>query len=164
MDEMGPLQPIPRGGRSWGKCVARRPDRYTRAGTTQWLAAFAPHTGKGLGKGYDRKRTEEVQDFLENVLLPAYPEDHIYMIWDNLSSHKTQIHWQQQKDIKERITFVWLPTNSPWLNLIEAYFSVLGRVALHNTDFKTTMEINEALEKSTDYLNSNPKSYKWDYI
>jgi transposase len=160
MDEMGPLQPIPRGGRSWGKRVARRPDRYPRSGTIQWLAAFAPHTGKTIGKGYARKRTQEVQDFLEHVLLPAYPEDHIYMIWDNLSSHKTQEGWRQREDIKERITFVWLPTNSPWLNLIEAYFSVLSRVALQNTNFKTHMKITGTLEEATQYLNENPKNYR----
>jgi len=162
MDEMGPLQPIPRGGRSWSRTVPRRPNRYPRTGTVQWLAAFAPHSGRVVGKTYERKRTEDVRDFLEHVLLPAFPHTHIYMIWDNLSSHKSQREWQQRH--KDRISFVWLPTNSPWLNLIESYFSVLSRLALHNTDFKTASEIGIALEKATNYLNQNPKEYKWNYI
>lgn len=162
MDEMGPLQPIPRGGRSWGKKVSRRPNRYPRTGTIQWLAAFAPHSGQAVGKAYERKRSEDVRHFLEDVLLPAFPREHIYMIWDNLSSHKSQKQWQ--KNFKDRISFVWLPTNSPWLNLIEAYFSVLSRIALHNTNYKTPSEITVALEKSTEYLNQNPKKYKWNYM
>ena len=43
MDEIGRLQTIPRGGCSWGRRAARRPDRYKRNGTVQLLAAFAPH-------------------------------------------------------------------------------------------------------------------------
>jgi len=31
------------------------------------------------------------------------------------------------------VRFVWIPTNASWLNLIEAWFSVLERTALHNT-------------------------------
>ncbi len=162
MDEMGPLQPIPRGGRSWGRKVSRRPDRYPRTGTVQWLAAFSPHTGHGVGKAYENKRADDVRDFLENILLPAFPQKHIHMIWDNFSSHKSQKQWQQ--NFKDRISFVWLPTNSPWLNLIESYFSVLSRVALHNTDYKTKSEMTEALGKGPDYLNHNPKKYKWNYI
>jgi len=162
MDELGPLQPIPRGGRSWGRTVSRRSNRYPRTGTVQWLAAFAPHSGYAVGKAYRRKRSEDIRNFLDNVLLPAFPHTHIYMIWDNLSSHKSQKEWQ--KNVKERISLIWLPTNSPWLNLIESYFSVLSRIALHNTDFKTFSEINVALEKATAYLNQNPKRYKWNYI
>jgi len=162
MDEMGPLQPIPRGGRSWGMKVSRRPSRYPRTGTVQWLAAFAPHSGRAVGKAYQRKRTGEVRDFLENALLPAFSETHVYMIWDNLSSHKTQQKWQQK--FKDRISFVWLPTNSPWLNLIEAYFSVLSRVSLHNTNFEDISQVTAALEKGTDFLNRSPKCYRWNYI
>ncbi len=157
MDEMGPLQPIPRGRRSWGKKVSRRPNRYPRTGAIQWLAAFAPHSEQAVGKAYERKRTEDVRHFLEDVLLPVFPQEHIYMIWDNLSSHKNQK--QRQQNCKDRISFVWFLTNGPWLNLIEAYFSVLSRVALHNTDYKTTSEITVALKKSTDYLNRYPKRY-----
>lgn len=162
MDELGPLQPIPRGGRSWNKTFSRRSNRYPRTGTIQWLAAFAPHYGRAVGKAYPRKRGEDICDFLEHVLLPWYPLKHIYMIWDNLSSHKCQKEWQ--KKFKEHISFIWLPTNCPWLNLIESYFSVLCRIALHNTDFKKDAEISTALEKATDYLNQNPKQYKWNYL
>jgi len=162
MDELGPLQPIPRGGRSWNKTVSRRSNRYPRTGTIQWLSAFAPHYGHSVGKAYPRKRGEDIRDFLEHVLLPGFPLKHIYMIWDNLSSHKCQRVWQ--KNFKDRISFIWLPTNCPWLNLIESYFSVLCRIALHNTDFKTGAEIGTALEKATDYLNQNPKQYKWNYL
>ena len=104
MDKMGPLQPIPRGGRSWGKKVSRRPARYQRTGTIQRLAAFAPYTGQSVGMAYKGKKAEDVRDFLENILLPAFPQKHIHMIWDNLSCHKSQIQWQQ--NFNERISFV----------------------------------------------------------
>jgi len=162
MDELGPLEPIPRGGPSWGWQAQRRPNRYQRTGTVQWLAGFAPHLGIAIGNAYPRKRTTEVRHFLEQVLLPAFPDRHLYLIWDNLSSHQTQQAWLSC--VKDRISVVWLPTNCPWLNLVEAYFSVLTRTALHNTNFKTTQEISKVLEKAADYLNRNPKKYKWNHI
>lgn len=162
MDEMGPLQPIPRGGRSWGLKVARRPDRYSRTrGTIQWLAAFAPHQGYALGQAYARKTGADIQDFLERVR-QAFTGRHIYLIWDNLSAHKSQRQWLE--DYQDQLTPVWLPTNSPWLNLIESYFSVLSRLALHNTNFESTAEISVALGKAQDYMNQNPKVYQWNYL
>ena len=49
LDELGPLRMIPRGGRSWRRQAARRPDRYRRCGAVQLWAAFAPRRGHGVG-------------------------------------------------------------------------------------------------------------------
>jgi hypothetical protein len=73
LDEMGPLQTIPRGGRSWGRRAARRPDRYRRNGTVQLLAAFAPHRGQGVGQ-FPRKTGEASLEFLQTTVLPAFPK------------------------------------------------------------------------------------------
>ena len=77
-DEMGPLQTIPRGGKAWGNSPSRRPDRYRRNGTLQWLCAFSPHTGKAVGKGYLSKPAETVCDFWENYLLRYWPKGRIH--------------------------------------------------------------------------------------
>jgi transposase len=151
MDEMGPLQTIPRGGRSWGRRAARRPDRYKRNGTVQLLAAFAPHRGQGVGRAVLRKTGEATLEFLQTTVLPAFPEGKIYLVWDNLSAHKKALRLWEPKP--ERVRFVWMPTNASWLNLIEAWFSVLERTALHNTYLRTTAEIEASLQRGIAYLN-----------
>lgn len=63
VDEMGPLATIPRGGRGWGKKLARRPDRYHKGKTIQLLAAFAPHTGRAIGLASPNKTGEVMEHF-----------------------------------------------------------------------------------------------------
>jgi transposase len=159
MDEMGPLQTIPRGGRSWGRRAARYPDRYKRNGTVQLMAAFAPHRGHGVGRAVPRKTGEATLEFLQSTVLPASPEGIIYLVWDNLSAHKKALRLWEPKP--ERVRFVWIPTDASWLNLIEAWFSVLERTALHNTYLRTPAEIEASLLRGIAYLNEHPKPYRW---
>jgi hypothetical protein len=56
------------------------------------------------------------------------------------------------------VEFVWTPTNASWLNLIEPWFLVLEKTALHNTDLKTTEAIAEHLLRGIDYLQRASKT------
>jgi hypothetical protein len=53
-----------------------------------------------------------------------------------------------------------MSTNSSWLNSIESYSATLQRTALHNPDYKTPEEINQALHRGLLYLNETPRAYK----
>lgn len=157
---MGPLATIPRGGRSWGQKPARRSGRYHKGKTIQLLAAFAPHTGRGVGVPNNCKTAEIVLEFLRTTVLSQYgAEAKIYLIWDNFSSHRKALNLWQPKPYN--VEFVWTPTNASWLNLIEPWFLVLEKTALHNTDLKTTGEIAEHLLQGIEYLNSHPRPYRW---
>jgi len=160
---MGPLQTIPRGGRSWGKIPQRRPDRYKRNGTLQWFSAFCPHTGRAIGKGFPTKSSEDCLAFWLEHMLPFWPRGGIHLVMDNLSAHKKALRLLPAR-IARRIHVYWTPTNSSWLNLIESYFAVLQRTALHNTDYKTPQEIEKGLFRGTEYLNENPRPYIWKKI
>jgi transposase len=153
MDEMGPLQTIARGGR-WGRRGAGRPDRYKRNRTVQLLAAFAPHRGQGVGRAVPRKTGEATLEFLQTIVLPAFPEGIIYLVWDNLSAHKKALRLWEPKP--ERMRFVWIATNASWQNLIEAWFSVLERTDLHSTYLRTSLEIEASLLRGIAYPNEQP--------
>jgi putative transposase len=76
------------------------------------------------------------------------------------SAHKKALRLWEPKP--ERVRFVWiLSTNASWLNLTEAWFSVLERTALHNTYLRTTTEIEAHLLRGIAYLNEHPKPYRW---
>jgi hypothetical protein len=53
------------------------------------------------------------------------------------------------------------PTNASWLNLIEPWFLVLEKTALHNTNLKTTDAIAQNLKQGIDHLNDHPRPYRW---
>lgn len=162
-DEMGPLQTIPRGGQSWGRKAALRPDRYKRNGTVQWFCAFNPHSGLAVGKGFPTKSAESCRSFWLEYMLPTWPKGGIHLVMDNLSAHKKAFR-ELPARIRRRIHVYWTPTNSSWLNLVESYFATLQRTALHNTDYKTTNEIEQGLWRGTHYLNENPRPYRWKKI
>lgn len=162
-DEMGPLQTIPRGGKAWGRRANLRPDRYKRNGTVQWLCAFNPHTGIAIGKGFSTKSAESCRAFWLEHMLPSWPKGGIHLVMDNLSAHKNALRELPAK-IRRRIHVYWTPTNSSWLNLIESYFASLQRTALYNTYYKTPQEIEQGLHRGTEYLNENPRAYKWKKI
>jgi hypothetical protein len=158
---MGPLATIPRGGRCWGRKTARRSGRYHKSKTIQLLAAFAPHTGRGVGVPNPCKTGEVVLEFLQTTVLPQYSgQGKIYLVWDNFSAHRRALTlWQPRpRDVE----FLWTPTNASWLNLIEPWFLVLEKTALYNTDLKTTAAIAEHLLEGIDYLNAHPRPYRWN--
>jgi len=72
MDELGPLQTIPRGGHSWGRRAARRPDRYKRNGNVQLLAALLP-CGHGVGQAVPRKPARRSWNFSRRSYCPSFP-------------------------------------------------------------------------------------------
>ncbi len=56
--------------------------------------------------------------FLEQVAA-RWPDDHLVLVLDNASYHKTATLRAWFADRADRISVVWLPTYSPQLNLIE---------------------------------------------
>ena len=98
-------------------------------------------------------------EFLQKTVLPEFPLGTIYLVWDCLSAHKKALRLWEPKP--QRVQFVWTPTNSSWLNLIEPWFSVPERTALQNTHLRTPEAIEENLAWGIGYLNAHPRSYKW---
>jgi len=161
-DELGPLQTIPRGGRSWAKKAALRADRYSRRhGTLQFFAAFCPRNGLAAGRGAPNKSSSRCRDFLREVVLKTWRRGRIHLILDNLSAHKAPAVREWAAKHRKRIKFHWLPTNSSWLNLVESYFATLERTALHNTHYRTPREIERGLARGMNYLNHHPRPYLW---
>lgn len=163
LDEMGPLQTIPRGGKAWGPQAQRRSDRYRRAGTLQWFGAFCPTTGLAVGKGFARKGGEDCRAFLEQYVFPFWPRGAIHLVLDHLRVHTKALRELPYR-LRRRLRLYWTPTNSSWLNLIETHFSVLKATALANSHYRTPDEIDQALLAGLRYLNAHPTAYKWTKI
>jgi transposase len=79
---------------------------------------------------------------------------------DNLNSHHakqvllftlTHPHWE----------FVYLPTRTPYLNLIEPWWKVLRSLALKGRRFETWQDVCNAVRAATDYWNQHRHPFRW---
>jgi transposase len=145
VDEFGPLNLMPRKGKSWWPqgSPARLRATYDRTGgVMHMLAALDLATGKILYRIRKRKRWRELLSFLK-TLRARWPGESLYVIVDNFSPHKhpNVREWATANDVD----LVFLPTYSSWLNWIESEFAALRYFALNGTDHRTHTEQNAAI-------------------
>ena len=151
VDEFGPLNLQPRPGRQWAavsgksKEPGRRPRRrlratYTRAaGIRHLFAAYELGEDKLFGHIKPRKTRARFLEFCR-YLRSLYPaETRIAIICDNFSPHLTT---RKDKRVAQWATannaeIACTPTNSSWLNRIEAQFTALRYFTLDGTDHAT---------------------------
>src|SRR5262249_28871103 len=148
VDEFGPLGVQPRPGRQWaaisgkGKEPGRAPRRrlratYTRtAGVRHLFAAYELGEDKLYGHIKPRKTRTRFLEFCR-YLRALYPAaTRIAIICDNFSPHLTTRRdgrvgaWAKANNVE----IAYTPTNSSWLNRIEAQFAALRYFTLDGTD------------------------------
>ena len=154
VDELGPLNLQPRPGRQWAAISGKKkePGRaprprlratYTRtAGVRHLFAAYELGEDKLSGHIKPRKTRGRFLEFCR-YLRSLYPPDvRIAIVCDNYSPHLTTAKdrrvatWATASNVEIACT----PTNSSWLNRIEAQFTALRYFALDGTDHASHKE------------------------
>jgi transposase len=154
VDEFGPLGRQPRPGRQWAAVSGKNkePDReprrrmratYTRtAGVRHLLAAYELGEDKLFGHIKPRKTRARFLEFCR-YLRSLYPAaTRIAIVCDNFSPHLTTRKdrrvgtWAKANNVE----IAYTPTNSSWLNRIEAQFTALRYFALDGTDHASHKE------------------------
>lgn len=134
-DECGPLELRPLPGVCWAP--QNHPQRlratyHRRAGTEQFLAFYDVHDDCLAGTIHKRKTSRDLLAAWKR-LRACYPKAmRIYLILDNLSSHRHPLLTEYARD--HNIRLVPTPTYASWLNAIEAHFNPLKRFCLTNSD------------------------------
>lgn len=159
---MGPLGIRTYMGAKWTAKQKRPPVAPDYGGHDDKLWVFGalePATGLVTTRT-DRKRTRfEFIDFLDQVV-QTWSTGELIFILDNLSVHKT-LDVQLWALAYPRVRFLFQPTYSPWLNLIEPWWKTLKNLALKGRTFTTTQQVGLAIEQATDYWNDHRHPYKW---
>jgi transposase len=154
VDEFGPLNLQPRPGRQWaavsgkGKEPGREPRprmraTYTRTeGVRHLFAAYELGEDKLFGHVKPRKTRARFLEFCR-YLRSLYPAaTRIAIICDNFSPHLTTARdgrvgaWASMNNVE----IAYTPTNSSWLNRVEAQFTALRYFALDGTDHASHKE------------------------
>jgi transposase len=147
VDEFGPLNLQPRLGRQWavsGKNAepgrAPRPRMratYTRTqGVRHLFATYELGEDRMYGHVNPRKNRARFLEFCRYLRTLYPPQVRIAIICDNYSPHLTTAKDSRVGDwaAANNVEIAYTPTNSSWLNRIEAQFTALRYFALDGTD------------------------------
>jgi transposase len=148
LDEFGPLNLMPHPGRQWAALSGKNaePDRLPRPrrratynrndGVRHLFAAYNLIDDKLFGHVKPRKKRAQFLEFARYLRTLHPPTTRIAIICDNYSPHLTT-----KKDTRigdwaaaNNVEIAYTPTNSSWLNRIEAQFTALRYFALDGTD------------------------------
>ena len=154
LDEFGPLNLMPHPGRHWAERGGRHkdPDRQPRPrrratynrndGVRHLFAAYDLTRDLLFGHIKPRKKRTQFLEFCR-YLRTLYPADvRIAIVCDNYSPHLTTKRCRRVADWAEanNVEIAYTPTNSSWLNRIEAQFTALRYFALDGTDHRSHKE------------------------
>src|ERR671917_37995 len=132
---------------------------YLRHGTTTLFAALEVATGKVTDACTERHRHQEFLGFLKQVAA-AYPRRQLHVVVDNYATHK---HPAVRAWLKghPRVTLHFTPTSGSWLNLVEAFLSIIPRQALRRGNFPTVADLIAAIERFTAAWNDRCRPFTW---
>src|ERR687883_1219308 len=132
---------------------------YVRHGTTTLFAALEVATGRMTEACTDRHRHQEFLAFLKQVAA-AYPRRDLHVVVDNLSTHKHPAvrAWLERHP---RVQLHFTPTSGSWLNLVEAFFSIITRQALRRGSFPTVADLIAAIERFITAWNDRCRPFTW---
>jgi transposase len=154
MDEFGPLNLQPRPGGQWAERGGKHkdPDRaprprmratYSRKdGVRHLLAGYCLTEDRLYGHVKTHKKRSQFLEFCR-YLRSLHPQEvRIAIICDNYSPHLSTKKDSRVGDwaAANNVEIAYTPTNSSWLNRIEAQFTALRRFALDGTDHRSHKE------------------------
>ncbi|MGW2524195.1 IS630 family transposase [Streptomyces sp. NPDC001617] len=148
LDEFGPLNLQPHPGRQWAERGGRHKDPDREPRRRRRATYNRPHGVRHLFAAYDLakdklyghiKKTKNRSKFLEfcRYLRALYPPTvRLAIVCDNYSPHLTTKRCRRVADWAEanNVEIAYTPTNSSWLNRIEAQFTALRYFTLDGTD------------------------------
>jgi transposase len=153
LDRTQPLLPLSaKKPRSWT-------NEYVRHGTQTLLAALEIASGQVVAHVKQRRTSVNFLRFLKDVIA-AFPEHELHMILDNLNIHKNEAarRWLKQHP---RVHFHYTPTHASWVNMVECFFSILGKQALSQSVHTSKHQLKEFLVNYIARNNENPRPFVW---
>lgn len=137
----------------------RRTHDYKRNGTTTLFAALEIATGKVTGTCLPRHRHQEFGRFLRQVAR-AYPDGELHLVMDNYAAHK-RIEIRDWLAANPRIHVHFTPTSGSWLNLVEVWFGIIERQAIHRGTFTSVRDLTGKIRAFIDGWNDRAHPFIW---
>jgi transposase len=137
----------------------RQTHDYQRNGLTSLYAALEVHSGTVVGECHARHTAVDFLQFL-NRLVKQYRRTELHVILDNSSTHKTP-QVKAWLEAHPQVHFHFTPTGASWLNMVEAWFSILTRKSVRRGSFDSVAELIKHIRKYIEHWNDNPVPFIW---
>ncbi len=138
----------------------RRSHDYVRHGTTSLFAAFNIADGTVISELHRRRRAVEFRKFLVAIDKAVPAELDVYLVCDNLSTHKTPAinDWLARHP---RFHMHFTPTGSSWINQVQRWFAFLTDQLLRRGVHKTVAALEKDVREWIKTWNEDPKPFVW---
>jgi transposase len=156
LDRLDPVLPLSPGR------AERHGFEYHRHGTLSLYAALDTKTGKVHGKTAARHTSQDFVAFLGEVTAQCPSGQHIHIILDNLSAHKTKLV-DAFLAVHPQVCLHFTPTYSSWLNQVEIWFSRIERDVISRGVFTSVSDLARKLRRYIKAYSANAKPFKWKY-
>jgi transposase len=149
------------------RLVERRSHDYVRHGTTTLFAALEIATGQVTAGLKPRHRNQEFLAFLKQVerayrdVVDAHGDPvELHLVMDNYAAHK---HPNVKTWLAKNPRFVihFTPTHASWMNLVEVWFSMIERQAIHRGVFTSVKDLNAKIRAFIDGWNDRSHPFVW---
>jgi transposase len=137
----------------------RRTHDYVRHGTTTLFAALEIATGTVTAACKPRHRHQEFLAFLKQVAR-AYPDQPLHLVMDNYAAHK-RVEIRDWLAAHPRVHVHFTPTSGSWLNLVEVWFGIIERQAIHRGSFGSVRELNAKIRAFVNGWNDRCHPFVW---
>lgn len=169
LDEFGPLNLQPHPGRQWAERGGRHKDPERGQRPRRRATYTRPHGVRHLFAAYDLakdqlyghvKKAKNRSKFLEfcRYLRSLHPADvRIAIVCDNYSPHLTTKRCQRVATwaTANNVEIAYTPTNSSWLNRMEAQFTALRYFTLDGTDHASHKEQGSMIRRYIIWRNKH---------
>lgn len=138
---------------------ARQTHDYKRNGVVSLFAAMELGTGKVVGECREHHTGTDFLEFLKRVAR-QFPNRELHFVLDNSSIHSTPAV-KAWLDAHPRVQFHFTPKGASWLNLVEAWFSVLTRKSIRRGSFDSVRQLIRHIKNYLEHWNENPTPFVW---
>ena len=133
---------------------------YKRNGTTTLFAALNVLEGTVIAECMGRQRHQEFLRFLKRLDREIPKHLDLHLILDNYQTHKHAAvrAWLERKP---RFHFHFIPTSSPWLNLVERWLGGLTTKAIRRGAFQSVNDLVKTIYDYVEHSNENSRPFVW---
>ena len=137
----------------------QRTHDYVRHGTATLFAALEVATGTVTALTKNRHRHQEFLVFLKHVAR-AYPDLELHLVMDNYATHK-HANVRTWLANNPRIHVHFTPTSGSWLNLVEVWFGIIERQAIHRGTFVSVRDLMARIRAFITGWNTRKHPFVW---
>ncbi len=156
LDRLQPVLPLSPGR------AERHGFEYYRHGTLSLLAALDTRSGTVLGRTVPRHTSAVFVDFLAEVVASQPRGKEVYLILDNLSTHKTK-RVAEFLAMHPHVHLHFTPTYASWLNQIELWFSKMERDLIARGIFRSVGDLRRKIMRYIREHNGHARPIRWTY-